>query len=92
MDTMVFNAGQREQEVRDLKRDVADLMRHIQRLNAELEAQLRKVCLSVQAGSCRFCPSSISLNLDFPPSGRGPAKGNPRDQGRRGRTGEKDPR
>ncbi|TWW63972.1 Intermediate filament protein ON3 [Takifugu flavidus] len=42
MDTMVFNAGQREQEVRDLKRDVADLMRHIQRLNAELEAQLRK--------------------------------------------------
>lgn len=46
MDTMVFNAGQREQEVRDLKRDVADLMRHIQRLNAELEAQLRKVCLS----------------------------------------------
>lgn len=66
MDTMVFNAGQREQEVRDLKRDVADLMRHIQRLNAELEAQLRKVRLSVQASSCRFCPSSISLNLDFP--------------------------
>lgn len=47
MDTMVFNAGQREQEVRDLKRDVADLVRYIQRLNAELEAQLRKVCLSV---------------------------------------------
>lgn len=46
MDTMVFNAGQREQEVRDLKRDVADLVRHIQRMNAELEAQLRKVCLS----------------------------------------------
>lgn len=43
MDTMVFNAGQREQEVRDLKRDVADLVRHIQRLNADLEAQLRKV-------------------------------------------------
>lgn len=46
MDTMVFSAGQREQEVRDLKRDVADLLRHIQRLNADLESQLRKVCLA----------------------------------------------
>lgn len=45
MDTMVFNAGQREQEVRELKRDVADLVRLIQRLNADLEAQLRKVRL-----------------------------------------------
>ncbi|CAF98206.1 unnamed protein product, partial [Tetraodon nigroviridis] len=42
MDTMVYDAGQREQEVRDLKRDVADLVRHIQRLNADLEVQLRK--------------------------------------------------
>lgn len=46
MDTMVFNAGQREQEVRDLKRDVADLVRLIQRLKADLEAQLRKVRLA----------------------------------------------
>lgn len=46
MDNMVFNAGQREQELRDLKRDVSDLVRHIQRSNADLEAQLRKVGLS----------------------------------------------
>lgn len=43
MDVMVFNAGQREQEVRDLKREIADMLRHIQRLNGELEALLRKV-------------------------------------------------
>lgn len=40
---MVFDAGQREQEVRDVKRDVADLVRQIQRLNADLDAQRRKV-------------------------------------------------
>lgn len=46
MDTMVFSVGQREQEVRDVKRDVADLARLIQRLNADLEALLRKVGLA----------------------------------------------
>lgn len=43
MDVMVLNAGQREQEVRDLKRDIADMVRHIQKLNGDLEALLRKV-------------------------------------------------
>ncbi|XP_068165831.1 intermediate filament protein ON3-like isoform X2 [Antennarius striatus] len=42
MDAMVLNAGQREQEVRDLKRDISDNMRHIQRLNSDLDALKRK--------------------------------------------------
>ncbi|XP_022621249.1 keratin, type II cytoskeletal 8-like isoform X1 [Seriola dumerili] len=42
MDAMVLNAGQREQEVRDLKRDISDMLRLIQRLNGDLEALLRK--------------------------------------------------
>lgn len=42
MDALVLNAGQREQEVRDLKREISDLVRLIQRLNGDLEALLRK--------------------------------------------------
>ncbi|XP_031147472.1 keratin, type II cytoskeletal 8-like isoform X2 [Sander lucioperca] len=42
MDAMVLNAGQREQEVRDLRREISDLVRHIQRLNGDLEALIRK--------------------------------------------------
>ncbi len=43
MDALVLNAGQREQEVRDLKREISDMVRFIQRLNGDLEALLRKV-------------------------------------------------
>ncbi|KAF3857266.1 hypothetical protein F7725_009125 [Dissostichus mawsoni] len=43
MDALVLNAGEREQEVRDLRRDIADLVRIIQRLNGDLEALIRKV-------------------------------------------------
>ncbi|XP_041638240.1 intermediate filament protein ON3-like [Cheilinus undulatus] len=42
MDAMVLNAGQREQEVRDLRRDISDMVRLIQRLNGDLEALMRK--------------------------------------------------
>ncbi|XP_033952247.1 intermediate filament protein ON3-like isoform X2 [Pseudochaenichthys georgianus] len=42
MDALVLNAGEREQEVRYLKRDIADLVRIIQRLNGDLEALIRK--------------------------------------------------
>ncbi|XP_034072825.1 intermediate filament protein ON3-like isoform X2 [Gymnodraco acuticeps] len=42
MDALVLNVGEREQEVRYLRRDIADLVRTIQRLNGELEALIRK--------------------------------------------------
>ncbi|KAM6892880.1 keratin, type II cytoskeletal 8-like [Lycodopsis pacificus] len=42
MDAMVLTAGQREKDVRDLKRDISDLVRHSQRLNGDLEALQRK--------------------------------------------------
>ncbi|XP_070850143.1 keratin, type II cytoskeletal 8-like [Chaetodon trifascialis] len=42
IDAMVFNAGQQEQQVRDLKREISDMVRHIQRLNGDLEALIRK--------------------------------------------------
>ncbi|XP_062270746.1 intermediate filament protein ON3-like [Scomber scombrus] len=42
MDVMVTRAGQREQEVRDVKRDISDLIRLIQKLNGDLEALTRK--------------------------------------------------
>ncbi|KAJ4924112.1 hypothetical protein JOQ06_000352 [Pogonophryne albipinna] len=42
MDALVLNAGEREQEVRYLRRDIADLLRIIQRLNGDLEALIRK--------------------------------------------------
>lgn len=46
MDVMVLKAGQREQEVRDIRREISDNHRLIQRLNADLEALKRKVSLS----------------------------------------------
>ncbi|XP_034533328.1 keratin, type II cytoskeletal 8-like [Notolabrus celidotus] len=42
MDAMVLNAGQREQDVRDIRRDISDMVRLIQRLTGDLEALLRK--------------------------------------------------
>ncbi|XP_067439357.1 intermediate filament protein ON3-like [Thunnus thynnus] len=42
MDVMVTRAGQREQEVRDLKRDLSDMVRLIQKLNGDLETLTRK--------------------------------------------------
>ncbi|XP_076580060.1 keratin, type II cytoskeletal 8-like isoform X2 [Chaetodon auriga] len=42
IDAMVFNAGQQEQQVRDLKREISDMARHIQRLNGDLETLIRK--------------------------------------------------
>ncbi|KAG7236538.1 hypothetical protein INR49_000801 [Caranx melampygus] len=42
MDALVLNAGQREQEVRDLKREISDMLRLIQRLTGDLEALQRK--------------------------------------------------
>ncbi|XP_068447158.1 keratin, type II cytoskeletal 8-like [Clinocottus analis] len=42
MDAMVSTVGQREKDVRDLRREISDLLRHIQRLNGDLEALHRK--------------------------------------------------
>ncbi|XP_028810575.1 intermediate filament protein ON3-like [Denticeps clupeoides] len=42
MDNMVLKAGQHEQEVRDIKKEIADVNRHIQRLRMELEALKKK--------------------------------------------------
>ncbi|XP_061572167.1 intermediate filament protein ON3-like isoform X2 [Cololabis saira] len=42
MDALVLNVGQREQEVRDIKREVSDTVRIIQRLNVDLEGLKRK--------------------------------------------------
>lgn len=43
MDAMVLNVGQREQDVRDLRREIADMLRLIQRLKGDLETLIRKV-------------------------------------------------
>ncbi|GAA6227625.1 keratin, type II cytoskeletal 8-like isoform X1 [Lates japonicus] len=42
MDALVLNVGQREQEVRDLKREISDMVRYIQRLNGDLDVLIRK--------------------------------------------------
>ncbi|XP_061895626.1 intermediate filament protein ON3-like isoform X1 [Entelurus aequoreus] len=42
MDVMVLKAGQREQEVREIRREISDVVRFIQRLNSELDALKRK--------------------------------------------------
>uniref|UniRef100_A0A1A7XM44 Keratin, type II cytoskeletal 8 n=1 Tax=Iconisemion striatum TaxID=60296 RepID=A0A1A7XM44_9TELE len=42
MDDLVQSAGQREQEVRDIKREISDLLRIIQRLKSELEGLKRR--------------------------------------------------
>lgn len=67
MDVMVFNAGQREQEVRDLKREIADMLRHIQRLNGELEALLRKVRVTRRVQIQTFPPKQLLIFIFFPP-------------------------
>lgn len=66
MDVMVFNAGQREQAVRDLKREIADMLRHIQRLNGELEALLRKVRVTHRVQVQTFPPKQLLIFI-FPP-------------------------
>lgn len=43
MDAMVLTAGQHEQEVREQRRDISDMVRLIQRLTGDLEALMRKV-------------------------------------------------
>lgn len=79
MDVLVFNAGQREQEVRDLKREIADMLRHIQRLNGELEALLRKVRATRRVQIQAFPPEQLLIFIFFPASlGRVPAEGNHR--------------
>ncbi|XP_037102185.1 intermediate filament protein ON3-like isoform X2 [Syngnathus acus] len=42
MDAMVFEAGQREQEARAIRRQISDTVRFIQRLNGDLDALKRK--------------------------------------------------
>ncbi|XP_054480076.1 keratin, type II cytoskeletal 8-like [Anoplopoma fimbria] len=42
MDAMVLTAGQREKDVRDIRREISDLVRQIQRLHGDLEALQRK--------------------------------------------------
>ncbi|KAM9328760.1 keratin, type II cytoskeletal 8-like isoform 2-T2 [Pholidichthys leucotaenia] len=42
MDVLVQNAGQHEEKVRDLRREISDMTRHIQRLKGELDALKRK--------------------------------------------------
>nr|XP_043872742.1 intermediate filament protein ON3-like isoform X2 [Solea senegalensis] len=41
-DALVVSAGQREQDVRELKREISDTQRLIQRLNADMEVLIRK--------------------------------------------------
>lgn len=43
MDAMVHSAEQREKDVRDVRREISDLVRQIQRLNGDLDALIRKV-------------------------------------------------
>ncbi|XP_028325452.1 intermediate filament protein ON3-like [Gouania willdenowi] len=42
MDVMVLSVTQREQEVRDIRREISDFVRLVQRLNGELDALRRK--------------------------------------------------
>ncbi|XP_078147243.1 intermediate filament protein ON3-like isoform X2 [Centroberyx gerrardi] len=42
MDALVLNAGKHEQDVRDVKKEIADMLRLIQRLNGELDALRKK--------------------------------------------------
>ncbi|KAM4538159.1 intermediate filament protein ON3-like [Fundulus diaphanus] len=42
IDALVESAGQKEQEVRDLRRDISDIVRQIQRLNGDLDGIKRK--------------------------------------------------
>lgn len=68
MDVMVLNAGQREQEVRDVKREIADMLRHIQRLNGDLEVLLRKVRTARTATlPCDSSELDVFLSISLPP-------------------------
>lgn len=51
IDVMVLKAGEREQEVRDVRREISDTLRLIQRLKGDLEALARKVRF-LTAGLC----------------------------------------
>ncbi|XP_056157042.1 intermediate filament protein ON3-like [Lampris incognitus] len=42
MDDLMLSAGKHEQDVRDMKKEIADLLRLIQRLNGELESLKKK--------------------------------------------------
>ncbi|XP_040888480.1 intermediate filament protein ON3-like isoform X2 [Toxotes jaculatrix] len=42
IDALALNAGQREQEARDVKREISDMLRLLQRLNGDLDAFIRK--------------------------------------------------
>lgn len=64
MDTMVLTAGQREKDVRDLKREISDLVRLIQRLNGDLEALQRKVGIAQINTLPEFvCPAADVVRL-----------------------------
>lgn len=54
MDALVTSAGQREQEVRDIKREISDILRHIQRLTGDLDALKRKVGITHTAHTHRM--------------------------------------
>lgn len=64
MDTMVLTAGQREKDVRDLKREISDLVRLIQRLNGDLEALQRKVGIAqINTLPESVCPAADVVRL-----------------------------
>lgn len=43
MDVMVWKAGQREHELREIRKEIADMVRFILRQNGDLDALKRKV-------------------------------------------------
>lgn len=45
MDDMVLKAGKFEDDLRDVKKEISDLLRQIQRLNGEMETLKRRVSL-----------------------------------------------
>lgn len=64
MDALVLTAGKHEQDVRDVKNEIADMLRLIQRLNGDLEALKKKVsqththtqtCIGIQLCSAYSC-------------------------------------
>lgn len=67
----MLNVGQREQDVRDLRREIADMLRLIQRLKGDLETLIRKVgityinTLRVQAWAHILSAQPASLFLSI---------------------------